>query len=198
MSATVTELHPGPVDRTIATVKSLIADGGVTRPTLEKVLAALREVAARRELWTGPQYAPPEAPERQNRYLVTEDPDKTYALYLNVMRPGNKIVPHNHTTWACIAAVEGTEYNYVYNRLDDGKTPGHAKIEQAKTVVVSPDTGGIALMPHDIHAVEIKGDSVIRHLHLYGRALETLNERFSFDMANQTCQRMEMAVETKR
>jgi predicted metal-dependent enzyme (double-stranded beta helix superfamily) len=191
---------PATVDGTIAKVKSLIAEGGVTRPTLEKVLGALKDVAARRELWTGPQYAAPELPERQNRYLITEDPDQSYALYLNVMRPGNKIVPHNHTTWACIAAVEGTEYNYVYNRLDDGdgRTPGQARIEQAKTVVVAPETGGIALMPDDIHAVEIKGDSVIRHLHLYGRALETLSERLSFDMANGTCDRVKMAVKTKR
>jgi predicted metal-dependent enzyme (double-stranded beta helix superfamily) len=197
MSATVAELRAGPVERTIATVKALIAKGGVTRPTLENVLKSLQELAGKRELWTSPKYAPPEGTERQNRYLITEDPDRSYALYLNVMRPGKQIVPHNHTTWACIAAVEGAEYNYVYRRIDDGKTPGHAEIEEAKTVIVAPGTG-IALMPDDIHAVEIKGDSVIRHLHLYGRALETLNERFSFDIAKQTCTQMVMSVQTKR
>ncbi len=198
MSATVAELRPGAVERTIDRVKALIAKGGVTRPTLENVLKALQELAAKRELWTAAKYAPPEGEERQNRYLITEDADRTYALYLNVMRPGKRIVPHNHTTWACIAAVEGTEYNYVYRRLDDGSKPGHAEIEQAKTVIVAPDSTGIALMPEDIHAVEIKGDSVIRHLHLYGRALETLNERFSFDIAKQTCTQMVMSVQTKR
>jgi len=197
MSATVAELRSGAVDRTIAEVKGLIANGGVNRPTLDQVLKTLQGLAAKRELWTGPNYAPPNENERQNRYLVTEDADRTYALYLNVMRPGKRIVPHNHTTWACIAAVEGTEYNHVYRRLDDGKTPGHAELEEAKTIVVAPGTG-IALMPEDIHAVEIKGDSVIRHLHLYGRALETLDKRFSFDLAAKTCQQMVMAVQTKR
>ena len=59
MSATVAELRSGAVDRTIAEVKGLIAKGGVNRPTLDQVLKTLQGLAAKRELWTGPNYAPP-------------------------------------------------------------------------------------------------------------------------------------------
>lgn len=189
------------VDATVARVKAVIAKvvpgAPLERAVLAEVLAEVRTLAARRELWSPEAFPAPDEQTRQARYLIREDADKSFALYLNVMLPGRRIPPHNHTTWACIAGVEGEEHNYVYQRVDGGAVAGPAELAQSDLVVVGPERG-IALLPDDIHSVEIRGHRPIRHLHMYGRALETLTERLSYDLEAKTAQPMALGVQTRR
>lgn len=181
----------------IAEVRALTQPGPVDRAALARVLGVLKGLTARPELWPATDFPAPDEETRQARYLITEEPDQTFALYLNTMLPGRRIPPHNHTTWACIAGVEGEEHNTVYDRTDDGSVPGKATLKAREMIVVKAGSG-IAMLPDDIHSVDIVGDRPIRHLHLYGRALETLSERVVFDLAAGTVKPMPIGVQTKR
>jgi predicted metal-dependent enzyme (double-stranded beta helix superfamily) len=193
----IAERRQAAVASAIADVKGIIANRPVDRPTAARVLEVLKGLAAQPELWPAADFPAPGEDTRQARYLVTEDPDSTFALYLNTMLPGRKIPPHNHTTWACIAGIEGEEHNTVYERVDDRSREGHAELRKQEMVVVAAGSG-IAMLPDDIHSVDIVGDRPIRHLHLYGRALETLTERVTYDLEAKTVKPMPIGVQTRR
>lgn len=186
------------------TLESLVADArqivrvqGANRQSLQGVLVLLAQAAEMPDRWSADRYPDPAPDESQARYLIRTESDESFTLYLNVMRPGKRIPPHNHTTWACIAAVSGTEHNTLYERTDGNTGAGKAQLRVIHEVAVRPGQG-IALLPDDIHSVEIKGDEPIRHLHFYGRALETLDERLVFDLDRGEARHMKMSVATKR
>ena len=169
-------------------VKAIEREQGVTRPALDAIKAELLKLAAHEDLFPAAEFPPPPAGEKGNkRYLLQEDPDGRFAIYMLALNPGNSTKPHNHTTWAVVAAVEGQELNKVYRRTDDGTTEGKAVLEKVREVLVEPGTG-IALMPEDIHSIHTSGTSSTRHLHCYGLALERLDTRDGFDLEAGTVQ----------
>ena len=175
-------------------VQTILQNQTLDHDLLAQVRERLIQLAGQSSIWSEHDFPQSTGATLHARYLIAQAGDMT--LYLNVMRPGNKTPPHNHTTWACIAAVSGDEENYLYERIDDGSVAGKAELRQTAHITVSPGDG-VALMPEDIHHVQIVGDQAIRHLHLYGRPLETLDERLSFDMEAGTCKVMDLGVKTR-
>ena len=107
---------------------------------------------------------------------------------MNSIRPGKLTDPHNHTTWAIVAAVEGEEINRFYERTDDGTEPGKATLKQTREVVVQPGIG-VAMMPDDIHSIAVVGEKPTLHLHMYGKSLDVVTDRLGFDLEAGTVDR---------
>lgn len=181
----------------VAVAEAILGQRPLSRDAIADIARSLEALAARRHLWSENDYPAPSESEREVIYLVSEQADRNFALYLSLKHPGRRVPPHNHTTWACIAAVDGCEHNFLYERLDDGTTPGQARLRESAVIRVEQGRS-IALMPDDIHAVENMGGPMTRHLHFYGRALETLSERLIFDVTAGTCKPMVMAAPARQ
>ncbi len=163
-------------------IRDIEAMQGVTRPALEAIREELMKLARQEHLFPSAEFPPPPGGEKgANRYLLHEDPGSRLALYLNALNPGNETRPHDHTTWAVVVAVEGQELNRVYERLDDGADPECCSIRVREEIMVEPGRG-ICLMPDDIHSIHTVGAVPTRHLHMYGLALERLDDRKAYDM----------------
>jgi predicted metal-dependent enzyme (double-stranded beta helix superfamily) len=171
--------HPE-AEAMVEKTKDILRRKGTTRAAMQEVAASLEALARRTELWTSDRFHDPKPEELQVRHFVREDPDRTFALYLNVLRPGKRIFPHHHTTWACVAAVSGQEHNTLHEVVEGGLRIGPAKLRAIEEIVVEPGRS-IAMLPDDIHSVEVKGERIVRHLHFYGLALEAITGGIMFD-----------------
>ncbi len=159
---------------TVARIRAIETTQGVTRDALEAIKAELLQLARQQHLFPSAEFVPPpEGVKGAQRYLLQEDADHRFALYLNALNPGNETRPHDHTTWAVVVSVEGLEANKVYRPI-----PGGLVVD--REVMVEGDTG-IALMPDDIHSIATPGTTPTRHLHMYGLALEVLDNRKGYD-----------------
>ncbi len=176
------------VAATMDRVKGIERQLGVTRPALDAIKAEMLTLAENEALFPAAEFPPPPKGETgARRYLLQEDPDGRFAIYMLALNPGNSTKPHDHTTWAVVVSVEGQELNKVYRRTDDGTAAGQARLELVREVMVEPGAG-IALMPEDIHSIHTTGSESTRHLHVYGLALERLDERQGFDLEAGTVQ----------
>ncbi len=151
---------------------------GLSVPTLEAVKTEVMALAERRDLFNERAFPLPPEGEIDSNYLIYEEADGGFALYVNSSRPGQVSRPHDHGgTWAVVAAVEGEETH----RLFKPPVSRSAMPELAATITVKPGTA-VSLLPDGIHAIEAKSDSPLLHLHLYGKGFAWQGERREFDL----------------
>jgi predicted metal-dependent enzyme (double-stranded beta helix superfamily) len=183
MTATSNASRQAAVTALLDDVRAIVAAQGVTRASLDAVSQRLLDLASHdAALFTAKDFPPPQAEsgDTSTRYRLNPG-EEGFALYLNSLLPGKTTIPHNHDTWAVIAALEGEELNRIYQRTDDGRDPDHATLNVEGEVVVRPGTP-IAFLPEDIHSIHVTGAAPTLHFHLYGRPLETLTGRLGYEI----------------
>lgn len=170
----------------VQTIRDIEIQDGVNRAALEKISAVLLDLATHAEWFDTDHFPDPDADAPARLYVLSEDDDGRFPLYLVCSRPGGTVWPHNHTTWAVVAGLSGEEENRLYQRIDDNNGPGTATLSETRRVTLG---GGdaLAMMPDDIHSVHTPGDITRRHFHMYGLSLEMLPERIFYDLEKQTC-----------
>ena len=185
LSASVAEARAKIVSDTVNRIREIEHSKGVTRESLSEIREHLYALASQTDLFSKEDFPPPTDGDTNVRYVLSEDDDQRFALYLNSILPGKLTDPHNHTTWAIVVAVDGEEVNKFYNRTDDGSAPVKATLEFEKEVTVKPGVG-VAMMPDDVHSIAVVGDTPTLHFHMYGHAIETLTERIGYNIEEGT------------
>ena len=169
------------VTETVARVREIEREKGVTQAALADIKSMLVGLAMRSELFPPEHF--PVCNGNQGAsgaiYRLAEDPDRRFALYASAGVPGKAQPPHNHTTWAVIAGVFGDEHNVFYERTDDRETPGQGVIRRTGELTVRRGNA-VAFLPDDFHTIEVTGGRSSLHLHMYGMSLENLPERIYF------------------
>jgi len=172
---------------TLSDIRRILAGHALDRVTLSVITARLERLALQAALFTRADFPPPaDGVGASTRYrLNPDDGDDDVALYLNSINPGKTTIPHNHTTWAVIVAIEGEEENRIYRRTDDGSDPAVARLELARELTVQPGTP-VSFLPDDIHSIRVTGTQPTLHFHLYGQPLETLADRIGIELETGT------------
>lgn len=175
----IAERRKAAVGEAVAEIREIEAHRGISRESLSAVKEVLLDLAAKQELF--PEQDFPSTTGEPLLYLLYEENDHRLALYLSTGLPGRSSPPHNHTTWAVIAGMDGEEENRVYERLDDGSVPGKSNVQVREKFVVKKGTG-ICFLPDDIHSIHVVSEVPTRNFHMYGRSVEHLPERIRFDI----------------
>jgi predicted metal-dependent enzyme (double-stranded beta helix superfamily) len=165
-------LRQAAVAAALAKIRILAPGPQVSAANLGHVRDVLVGLAAQSSLWSHGFDVPAETGELWE--TISVDPDGRYELGLWHTTKAIATVPHDHTTWAVVAGISGTEANRMYATASDGLL---VTGEVAVTAGV-----GHAMLPDDIHSVSLDGtEEPVMQLHLYGLCIARLQGRRVFD-----------------
>lgn len=147
----------------------------------EAILAAGRPLLAdlvRNDDWLPDELAQPHSLYYQ-QYLLHADPEERYSVVSFVWGPGQKTPVHNHTVWALIGMMRGSERGERFAVPELGKPMKPLGIE-----ILSPgDVDMVSPRLGDIHRVSnVFDDRVSISIHVYGGNIGRIS-RHVFDVS---------------
>ncbi len=171
-----TETRNNAVRQTVNRIRDIEKNQGITRDSLENIKTELISLAKHTDLFGLDDFPAPGADDKDTSclYRLSEGDDHRFALYLQVSDGDVRTPPHNHTTWAVIAGIQGNELNRFYRRRTDGD------VEMVDSKTVEPGTA-VAMLPDDLHSIHIDAGEPVVNFHMYGLGLEQLTKREYLD-----------------
>src|SRR5215471_14275028 len=132
------------ISSTVDRIRLIEKDKGVTREALEDIRAIMLELAASTELFPEEDFVI-EKDDKGNYpiYRLAEDDDHRFALYMSTSIGAKDVPPHDHTTWAVIVSVQGTEENRFYEKIGDYSVSGQGQLHitpYGRTMTLDPRT----------------------------------------------------------
>jgi predicted metal-dependent enzyme (double-stranded beta helix superfamily) len=174
------------VGQAMATIRAVM-DKGPSVANLDAAKAELIKLASHKEHFTFVDFPLPTDDAMECSYLIHEDDDGGYALYVNSGAPHQYYAPHDHgTAWAVIAGVEGRERHKLYLRRQNA-ADGESLIEKKGEVMVAAGEAA-TMQPDGIHEVNAMDGKPLLHLHLYARNFVAQGERWKYDLEQNTAE----------
>jgi predicted metal-dependent enzyme (double-stranded beta helix superfamily) len=115
-------------------------------------------------------------PDYYTRHLLHRDPRNRFVVLSLVWMPGQATPIHDHSCWGVMGIVHNSLEEVCYNRLDDGRQPDFAELEQSRGTDVGRGSVAYLLPPYEeIHRIGNTTDKPTVSLHVYGRDLDEVN-----------------------
>jgi predicted metal-dependent enzyme (double-stranded beta helix superfamily) len=146
----------------VAAVTEIMQDKNLPEPSLLVRLRPLLEDLVSQDKWLPDDFSRPH-PDHYQQYLLHCDPLERFSVVSFVLGPGQKMPPHDHTTWGLIGILRGAENFRSYNLIEGQLVSGTIqRLNKGQFTFVSPHVG-------DIHEVSNAfPDRVSISIHVYG------------------------------
>lgn len=173
MTTMSTSLTPGLRDY-VGTIEAVLARRAANKIIIREVSAATKTLCSS-DGWLEERHRVGN-PDRYTRHLLHRDPQNRFVVLALVWMPGQMTPIHDHACWGVMGLIQNTLEEVCFDRLDDGKRPDFAELEQSRVTDVGQ--GGVAyLLPpfEEIHRIGNTSGKPTISLHVYGRDLDEVN-----------------------
>lgn len=116
------------------------------------------------------------SPDCYTRHLLHRDAQNRFVVLALVWQPGQMTPIHDHSCWGVMGMIENSLEEVCFDRLDDGKRPDFAELQQSRVTDVGRGSVAYLLPPYEeIHRIGNTSDRPTISLHVYGRDLDEVN-----------------------
>lgn len=136
----------------------------------EQVQAVLEDALRSSSDWLGAEYQQLRGNDSATYPLYESDTGRFCVVSL-VIREGVTLPVHDHGAWAVLGIYKGRVKETWYQRLDDGNTPGIARLAPERTFIHERGAAGV-LPEGQIHTATALGSSPAVTIQIYGTTLD--------------------------